>query len=452
MKLRFYRPAATAAAGSRSRRFWPAIALFTCLWGAVALWRILATVGDGARESLSNISQRSLTIIVLFGLISFLLIVRLHLTQARTMYELAALAEREAVISDGLRKKKERLRTLFQAMPDGVAALRHDGVVDEANDALCDMLGVSLSQLRGATHRAFVQLLYRGRQPSRHGCSAAELLAELDRTSAATDFAALIEFDVPDSPAYEVRLVHAADGNGTVLVLRDMTDRIRHERMKSHFVSTVAHELKSPMASVAGYAELLAENTVPQEKRPRIYQALRCRAAQINAILSDLLDLARIEARSTGQAEMQEVDMISLAHSVVANAFSEERRIRIVAAREPVIAMGDWQQLERAIRNLIDNALKYSAPQSAVEVVIAAADAGDKVSICILDEGIGMTQEEAHMAFNCFYRAGRPGGPSGTGLGLTIVRQIVLQHCGEIVLDTEAGRGTSVTLYLPAAA
>ncbi|MDW3687168.1 PAS domain-containing sensor histidine kinase [Cupriavidus sp. CV2] len=416
------------------------------------MWRILATVGDGVRESLSNTSQRSLTIIVLFGLVSSLLIVRLHLIQARTMRELVALAEREAVISNGLRRKKERLRTLFQAMPDGVAALRHDRVIDEANDALCEMLGVSLSQLRGATHREFVQLLYRGRQPSRHGCSAAELLAELDRPGAATEFAALVEFDVPDSPTYEVRLVHAANGNGTVLVLRDMTDRIRHERMKSHFVSTVAHELKSPMASVAGYAELLAENMVPQDKRPRIYQALRSRAAQINGILSDLLDLARIEARSTGQAEMQKVDMNSLARSVVAKAFSEERRIRIVAAREPVIARGDRQQLERAIRNLIDNALKYSEPQSAVEVAIAAADAGDKVSICVLDKGIGMTQEEAHMAFNCFYRAGRPGGPSGTGLGLTIVRQIVLQHCGEIVLDTESGRGTSVTLHLPAAA
>lgn len=452
MNLHFYRSAATAAAGSRSKRSWSAIALLTCLWGAVALWRILATVGDGVREFLSNTSQRSLTIIVLFGLVSSLLIVRLHLTQARVMHELVALAEREAVISDGLRRKKERLRTLFQAMPDGVAALRHDRVIDEANDALCEMLAVSLSQLRGATPREFVQLLYRGRQPSRHGCSAAELLAELDRPGAATEFAALVEFDGPDSPTYEVRLVHAVDGNGTVLVLRDMTDRIRRERMKSHFVSTVAHELKSPMASVAGYAELLAENMVPQDKRPRIYQALRSRAAQINGILSDLLDLARIEARSTGQAEMQKVDMNSLARSVVANAFSEEQRIRIVAAREPVIAMGDRQQLERAIRNLIDNALKYSEPQSAVEVAIAAADAGDKVSICVLDKGIGMTQEEAHMAFNCFYRAGRPGGPSGTGLGLTIVRQIVLQHCGEIVLDTEPGRGTSVTLHLPAAA
>lgn len=414
--------------------------------------RILAIVGDGTREFLSNIGSRSLTINVLFGLISFFVIVCLHLTQARTMYELEALAERESVNSESLKKKMERLRTLFQVMPDGVAALRHDGVIDEANDALCDMLGVSQCQLRGATHRAFVQLLYRGRKPSPHGCSAAELLAELDRPSAATDFAALIEFDEPDSPVYEARLVRTANGDGTVLVLRDMTDRIRHDRMKSHFVSTVAHELKSPMASVAGYAELLAENTVPQEKRPRIYQALRNRAAQINAILSDLLDLARIEARSTGQAEMQEVDMISLARSVVANAFPEERRIRIVATNEPVIAMGDRQQLERAIRNLIDNALKYSAPQSAVEVGIAAADAGDKVSIRILDQGIGMTQEEAHMAFNSFYRAGRPGAPSGTGLGLTIVRQIVLQHCGEIVLDTEAGRGTSVTLYLPAAA
>jgi len=410
-------------------------------------------VGVSRRAAMASYHDRLCAAFGIAALVT-VLVLFFQARQLAALRALAALADRERVVRDILAEKKQHLRGLFLAMPDGVAVFGADRVIDETNTALCELLGVSLQRLRGATQREFVHWLYRGRQPARQACRAEQLLAELDRAQAGAEFAGIIEFDMAVSPAYEVRIVHAGGGGGgLVLVLRDITSQLRHDRMKSHFVSAAAHELKAPVAGIAGYAELLGADVVPPERRRGIYHAIHARARQLNDLLSDMLDLARIEARSSGALERQRVDMAALVRDVVAGDFAEHGRVRVSAPQAPLCVLGDRVQLTQAVRNLVENALKYSDGKDEVIVTVwTPQQEPDKVSVRVEDRGIGMTKEEAGMAFDNFYRANRRGNAKGNGLGLAIVREIVAVHQGQIALSSEIGKGTVITLSLPAAA
>ncbi|MGO4331261.1 ATP-binding protein [Cupriavidus sp. 2TAF22] len=425
----------------------------TCIYAIQRLpGRNLALLaGVGSSAALASYHERLRAAIAIAALVT-VLVLFFQVRQFAALRELAALADRERVVRDILAEKKQHLRGLFLAMPDGVAVFGPDRVIDETNTALCELLGVALPRLRGATQREFVHWLYRGRQPARQACGPGQLLAELDRAEAGAEFAGIVEFDMAVSPAYEVRIVHAASGGGLVLVLRDVTSRLRHDRMKSHFVSAAAHELKSPVAGIAGYAELLGANAVPPERRAGIYHAIHARARQLNDLLSDMLDLARIEARSSGAHERQRVDMAALVRDTVAGDFAAEGRLRVRAEHAPLYVLADRAQLTQAVRNLVENALKYSDGRDEVTISVWAPQEHDKVSVRVEDQGIGMTKEEAGMAFENFYRANRRGATKGNGLGLAIVREIVAVHQGQITLSSEIGKGTVVTFSLPAAA
>ncbi|CAG9169837.1 ATP-binding protein [Cupriavidus pinatubonensis] len=406
-------------------------------------------VGYGVDEALSNYRERLYVIIAIAIAFSSLVIV-FQAKQVKAMRYLAAVADHEAAIKESLSEKKRHLRALFLAMPDGVAVFGRDGVIAEANTALCDLLSVSLGQLRGATQRDFLDWLYRGRDPSRQGCSAETLLWELNRPHPSGEFAALIEFDLPVSPAYDVRIVQAGNGSGTVLVLREVTDQLRHDRMKSYFVSMAAHELKAPLASIAGYADLLTAGIIPQGKRAELYHAIRSRVERLNLLLSDLLDLAQIEMRSIGDMVLHHEDVVNLVRETLAREFPGVARIRMTAATEPLPVMADRELLARAIRNLVENAIKYSEADTEVTVAVKVQAEGE-VTVHVVDRGIGMTQDEARRAFDRFYRANRHDAAKGSGLGLSIVREIIALHHGQIVLKTQIGAGTTVSLRLPAA-
>lgn len=409
-------------------------------------------VGISSDAALASYQDRLRAAIVIAGLAT-VLVMFFQVRQFIALGQLASLADRESVVRDILAEKKQHLRGLFLAMPDGVAVFGRDRVINETNTALCDLLGVSLPRLRGATQREFVHWLYRGRRPARQACRAEQLLAELDRAEPAGEFAGIVEFDMAVSPAYEVRIVHAASGGGLVLVLRDVTTQLRHDRMKSHFVSAAAHELKAPVAGIAGYAELLSAEVVPMAQRSGIYRAIHARAGQLNALLSDLLDLARIEARSSGMLERERLEVATLVRETVAGEFADEGRVRVVDAGVPLHVLADRAQLTQAVRNLIENALKYSDGKDEVTVTVEPLPLEQEtVSVRVEDRGIGMTKEEAGMAFDNFYRANRRGNTTGNGLGLAIVREIVAVHQGQITLASEFGKGTVVTLSLPAAA
>jgi signal transduction histidine kinase len=167
-------------------------------------------------------------------------------------------------------------------------------------------------------------------------------------------------------------------------------------------------------------------------------------------MVSDLLELSRLEAHGTADMNFQRVDLVHLARDVV----SSDTGVTVTAATEPTFVTADYSTLSRALRHLLDNALKHSPVGKEVTVLIASAPEPDehgKVRLSVIDRGTGMKNDEATQAFDKFYRGRRQDGLLGSGLGLALVREIVELHDGQISLATEFGKGTTVTLSLPRA-
>jgi two-component system, OmpR family, phosphate regulon sensor histidine kinase PhoR len=224
--------------------------------------------------------------------------------------------------------------------------------------------------------------------------------------------------------------------------------------VRSDFVANVSHELKTPITSIKGFLETLSDGAVddPQNARRFLEIALR-QAERLNAIIEDLLSLSRIEQEAESNQLPRSIESV---RDVVAGAVdvcrskAEAKSVVVhVSCDGDPHAEVNGPLLEQAIVNLVDNAIKYSDPGSAVEVA-ASADA-DTIVIRVRDKGAGIEAAHLPRVFERFYRVdkARSRKLGGTGLGLAIVKHIVAAHGGNIEVESEPGKGTTFTLTLP---
>ncbi|HYI62442.1 MAG TPA: ATP-binding protein [Acidimicrobiales bacterium] len=238
---------------------------------------------------------------------------------------------------------------------------------------------------------------------------------------------------------------------GALVVTDDVTEARRLEAVRRDFVANLSHELKTPVGAIG----LLAETLLGEADRAvadRLVERIVSESFRVSRTIDDLLELSRIEAR--GEVVRQPVAL----HLVLAEAAdrmrpaAEQRDITIdvgdVAPR--VSAAGDRRQLVSAVANLLDNAVKYSHPGSAVEV--RAASDGTTVTVDVTDHGLGIPARDLERVFERFYRVDRARSrdTGGTGLGLAIVRHVVANHEGEVTVRSVEGQGSTFTLHLPA--
>jgi two-component system OmpR family sensor kinase len=226
-------------------------------------------------------------------------------------------------------------------------------------------------------------------------------------------------------------------------------ERSASEARLRQFVADASHELRTPVATIRGYAELYRRGGL--EERDELKQAMRRTEAEtvrMGSLIDDLLLLARLDqGRPLEQAP---VDLGVLAVDAVADARAREPERRVTASvMEGVVVAGDEHRLRQLVANLVSNALLHTLPDAAVEVRVRA-DSGDAV-LEVRDEGPGMSPDVAARAFERFYRAdpSRSRHQGGSGLGLAIVRAIVDAHGGNVTLDTALGSGTTVRVTLP---
>lgn len=412
---------------------------------------LAVVVGYNLHEALTAYRDRLLVISLIASFVSTLILF-MQWRQVLAINSLSQLANREAVVAGLLQEARQQLHAVSLAMPEGVAIFDKHLVIDNANPWICEMLEVSVGELRGATPQKFVDLLFRGRRPGRDAIGPTTLLAELDRTAFSHECTGLIEFDIPDSPAYVVRIVPSTNGAGCAFSMSDATVERRRARAANHFLANATHDLKTPLTNIVGHADLLAADLLPIEKHHSIYQTIRSEGKRCLHMVSDLLELSRFEALGTAEMKFQRVDLVHLARDVVASDFASDAEVTVEAAPEPTFVVADYSALGRALRNLLDNAIKHSPVGKGVIVSIATAPEPDergKVRLSVIDRGTGMKNQEATLAFDKFYRGGRQDGLFGSGLGLALVREIVELHGGQISLETEFGKGTTVTLSLP---
>jgi signal transduction histidine kinase len=233
--------------------------------------------------------------------------------------------------------------------------------------------------------------------------------------------------------------------------------------MKSEFLSTAAHEMRTPMATIYGFAELLLTQDHDDASRRECLSIIYKQSELMASILNELLDLARIEARRGKDFILEEVSVQALVLEV-SNEFNlpaGRSAPVLVAPSAPLYIMADHKKAQQAIMNVLSNAYKYSPAGGNVSITVEQAslageashgqpaESSPRVAIRIVDQGIGMTAAQLDRVCERFYRADTSGKIPGTGLGMSIVKEIVELHGGEVQISSLAGTGTTVTLWLP---
>ncbi len=236
---------------------------------------------------------------------------------------------------------------------------------------------------------------------------------------------------------------------GALVVLEDVTEKVRLEAARTDFVANLSHELKSPVGAIALLAETLGAEEDPALVQ-RLSERVQLEALRVSRVVDDLLELSRIEHEGLRHEGVPVTAIVSEAVAR-ANAIAEHHTISLVVEPVPsdLEVEGDRRQLVSALANLVDNAVKYSREGGNVEVW--ADKHGALIDICVRDNGIGIPARDLDRIFERFYRVdrARSRGTGGTGLGLAIVRHVAVNHGGSVVVESEEGVGSTFTLRLP---
>jgi signal transduction histidine kinase len=230
-----------------------------------------------------------------------------------------------------------------------------------------------------------------------------------------------------------------------------VTENVELDRVKDQFLRVAAHELKTPVAVVMGYAETLSRMTkelAPGERR--MLDGLLRGAGRIDRIVADLLFLSQIQLDRL-HLVLERLDLGELLDRVTARQrlAAPERRIQVTHV-DPVLLQSDRELLERVMAHMIDNALRYSPDGGEVEVTVQIADEHDAI-VSVRDQGVGIPAGKCAQIFECFYRAhtDTPHDYGGMGTGLYLSQAIVARHGGEIYFESEEGCGSTFHVRLP---
>ncbi len=240
---------------------------------------------------------------------------------------------------------------------------------------------------------------------------------------------------------------------GRVFIMRDVTWEQEVKRMKEDFIGTVSHELRTPLAAIRGYLQLMAEGiTGPlNEVQQEFVETASRESDQLMRLINDLLDLSATE-RGGLQLSIERQDLVPLIAEIGedrrATIESEGLQFVVNLPERPVWAEVDANRLRQVIYNLLQNAAKYT-PTGEVTLWLTEVERG--VEIAVRDTGIGLDPEEAERLFERFYRGqrAREAQVDGVGLGLSIVREIVELHGGEVWAQGQPGKGSTFSVYLP---
>ena len=262
--------------------------------------------------------------------------------------------------------------------------------------------------------------------------SHAELLLTIDETS----------WQVLANP-----VVASGQVAGAVVLFMDVTEREQRERLRREFSANVSHELKTPLTSISGFAELMKEGLVPPEKIPEFSGDIYKESLRLIGLVNDIIQLSRLDENST-QFQRAPVDLYDLCAQSL-------ERLSPVAARQSVTLaltgehaeiMGVEQLLKEMIYNLLDNAIKYNVPGGSVTASVRKS--AGRTILSVSDTGIGIPYAHQPRVFERFYRVDKSHSKEvgGTGLGLSIVRHAAQYHGARLELKSQPGKGTTITV------
>ena len=360
----------------------------------------------------------------------------------------------EAVIRD----RTEQLDAVFELSPDGFLSFDAAHRIKYVSPAFTRMTGLNADEMMGLDEVDFSERLANACLPAARfsGIAALRATIKVGADGTARERRQTIELAGAGKRVLQTGLrLSKAETVSQILYFRDITRETEVDRLKSEFLSTAAHELRTPMASIYGFTELLMTQDFDEAERRDFLDTIYRQSELMISIINELLDLARIEARRGKDFNIERVDVGELLRDVVGGFKTPGGR---PSPTEPssdgtLWVSADRKKLIQAVSNVISNAYKYSPDGGAVGIDLATLPGNDdlpsRIGIRITDYGIGMTPEQLTHVCERFYRADTSGKIPGTGLGMSIVKEIVELHGGDLEITSKVGAGTTVMLWLP---
>jgi two-component system NtrC family sensor kinase len=359
-----------------------------------------------------------------------------HLLSALADY--AAIAIHNAALVTQLNAETEKLTTILRETDDVVLVLDQHKQILLCNPAARDAFELGEQDVVGC--------------PLSDVISKQELL-DLVAETGDTDVSQYAEVSLSDGRTLNASLSVVSDV-GYVLVMQDITHLKELDRVKSEFVSTVSHDLRTPLTKIQSYVQLLPRVGPVNEEQKEFIARLQHGMSAITDLVSDLLDIGRIEAGF--ELEMSQVDLKPIVSEAVAEfrPIAEAKHQQLQFQVPPGLPMirGNSRRLRQVLNNLIDNALNYTPDGGQIEISVAELE--EQVLIRVMDDGVGIPVEDQPYVFDKFFLVETPEhlnvrGARGTGLGLSIVKSVVEKHGGRVWVESAPGEGSTFSLLLP---
>lgn len=248
------------------------------------------------------------------------------------------------------------------------------------------------------------------------------------------------------SPVYEDKKLI-----GAVIIIIDMTESVEREQLRREFTSNVSHELKTPLTSISGFAEIMKDGGTPEETVKDFSKSIYDEAQRLITLVSDIIKISELD-ENTNAFESESVNLYELAQSVAKRLQPEadKKNILIRLKGNDTYVVGVRKILDEMISNLCDNAIKYNKDNGSAEIDVHTENGFAVLSVS--DTGIGIPEESKNRVFERFYRVDKSHSKAigGTGLGLSIVKHGAIYHKAKITLDSKEGKGTSISIVFPA--
>ncbi len=364
--------------------------------------------------------------------------------QARRLEQQAgALAADQARFHGQAEHEEFNLRTILGSMAEGVMVVDAQHVVRLVNPSFISLFGPRSDPL-GQT---VLQLLREAE------------LEEMIAAALATGEAQTRDVTMGGGAVARHFAVHAVPmreqtgAPGVVAILRDISRLKQLEEVRREFVANVSHELRTPLSIFHGFLENLRDDPeMPRAEQAEIFAILSKHSQRLNALIEDLLILARLESRKE-TLRLEEIEVAEFLRAVRADWSDKVAKknltltLEVAAGLPPLFA--DRLRLDQVLGNLLENAVKYTGPGGTIR--LGAAQAGEEIELRVADSGLGIPPADVPHIFERFYRAdkARTREQGGTGLGLSIVKHIVQTHGGTVAAESTYGAGTTIIVRLP---
>ncbi len=333
---------------------------------------------------------------------------------------------------DKLRRKQEELTIITNNMNEGLVLLNGHQNVLFINESAAKIFGLSTEAVIGKN------------------------ILTVDRAQEVQDLLQKVAADGKGEGLYEKDERYyqlsgsSVNGSGSVILIYDITEKMAAEKLRREFSANVSHELKTPLQSILGYAEIMKNGLVKEEDKQRFLERIHAEAGNMIELIQNIMELSRLDENKSA-ADFEDADLYALAQSVVLRLKhkAQGRGITLSVTGSNAVVCGVPSILSEVLYNLIDNSIKYNKENGSVCVNVQPGT--DSVTVSVSDTGIGIGAADRERVFERFYRADKSHSKEtgGTGLGLSIVKHGVLFHKGRVELESELGEGTTITFVLP---